>query len=218
MSQGRDCPFATWMALLDRTIARVLAFRCPESGACDVRPPMTKLHRLWLTSLVLTVLATASCQVGGAGVGTGVNAKAGFKANYLVARAALENGQFLRAERGYASLLQNAGPLEPRLRLEYAHALLRSGKYVQASDEARVVAAQLDGRGRSAALAVQATADQEIARVAINDGIADPDAIQRLVAARAGFDELLKNHPDLDPLGAMALRRKAIDVELSTIN
>ncbi|MCG6901826.1 MAG: hypothetical protein LJE68_04010 [Rhodobacter sp.] len=179
---------------------------------------MFRPFHLKVASLALIVAATASCQVDGPRIGASVTARAGFKANYLVARAALENGQFTKAERGYAGLLKKAGPLEPRLRLEYAHALLRAGKYAKASDEARVVASQLQGRGRSAALAVQATADQEIARGAINKGLADADAIQRLVAARAGFDEMLKNHPDLDPLGALALRRKTIDVELSTIN
>ena len=147
-----------------------------------------------------------------------VAGKAGFKANYLVARTALEKGQFGKAERGYANLLKQAGPLEARIRLEYAHALLRGGKWEEASGEARLVASLLTGRGRSAALSVQATADQEFARRAINKGIVDSNAIQRLISARDGFDEVLKNHPDMDPLGALALRRKAIDVELSTIN
>jgi len=176
--------------------------------------PMIRLRGIILG---LSVVSLAACQVGAPNLGASVS-RAGFKASYLVARVALEKGQFARAERGYASLLKRAGPLEPRIRLEYAHALLRAEKFEHASDEARVVAAQLDGPGRSAALAVQATADQEIARAAINRGVADSDAVQRLVAARSGFDELLKNHPELDPLGAMALRRETIDVELSTIN
>ena len=166
--------------------------------------------------LGLAILATASCQVDGPSL-TASASRAGFKANYLVARTALENGQYRKAERSYASLLKKAGPLQPRLRLEYAHALLRAGKFSKASEEARIVASQLKGRGRSAALAVQATADQEIARAAINRGVSSADAIQRLVAARSAFDELLANHPDMDPLGAMALRRKTIEVELTTI-
>jgi len=174
---------------------------------------MSAKSRLRAVALICVAFATASCQVE---TPTAVN-RAGFKSNYLVARAALEKGQYLKAERGYASLLKKAGPLEPRIRLEYAHALLRSGKFEKASSEARVVASQLDGRGRSAALAVQATADQEIARNAINRGIADADAVQRLVSAKGAFDELLSKHPDMDPLGALALRRRTIDVELSTI-
>ncbi len=172
--------------------------------------------RLRAVLVALAVLATAACQVNGPSLGAAAS-RAGFKANYLVARVALEKGHFGKAERSYKALLKKAGPLEPRIRLEYAHALLRNGKFERASDEARIVAAQLDGRGRAAALAVQGTADQEIARRAINKGVADADAIQRLVAARSAFDELLENHPDMDPLGAMALRRKTIDVELSTV-
>jgi len=185
-----------------------VARKLPESELL-----MPVLFRLRTVALIFVVLATASCQMETSSV---VN-RVGFKANYLVARAALEKGQYLKAERGYASLLKKAGPLEPRIRLEYAHALLRAGKYEKASGEARVVASQLEGRGRSAALAVQATADQEIARAAINRGVADADAVQRLVSAKGAFDELLSKHPDLDPLGALALRRRTIDVEMSTI-
>jgi len=169
-----------------------------------------------IAALALIVLAGAGCKPG-IGPGASVASRAGFKANYLVARVALESGQYTKASRGYASLLKNAGSLEPRLRLEYAHALLREGKFDKASDEARVVASQLKGRGRSAALAVQATADQEIGRAAINRSELTADAIQRLVAARDAFDEVLKNHPDLDPLGGLKLRRRTLDVELSTI-
>lgn len=166
--------------------------------------------------LAIAVLTLAACQPG-AGPGAGVVNRVGFKANYLVARAALEKGQYPKASRQYASLLGKAGPLEPRIRLEYAHSLLREGKFDKASDEARVVASQLDGRGRSAALAVQATADQEIGRAAINRSEMTAEAIQRLVSARDAFDEVLAKHPDLDPLGGLKLRRKTLDVELSTI-
>ena len=175
---------------------------------------MPLLPGLRPVAFALIAFALASCQT----VGSKPSAsRASFKSNYMVARTALEGGQYTKAVRGYASLLKQSGPLQPRIRLEYAHALLRAGKYEKASEQARTVSTQLEGRGRSAALAVQATADQEIARNAINRGRASADAIQRLVAARAAFDELLKNHPDMDPLGALALRRKTIDVELTTI-
>lgn len=167
-----------------------------------------------IAALALAVLALASCQTV---PGASVAGRAGFKANYLVARSALEGGQYAKASRQYASLLKTAGPLGPRIRLEYAHALLREGKFDRASDEARVVASQLEGRGRSAALAVQATADQEIGRAAINRSEMTADAVQRLVSARDAFDEVLKKHPDLDPLGGLKLRRRTLDVELSTI-
>lgn len=176
---------------------------------------MLPKSRAAAVSLLISTALLMGCQVDSP---LPTASKAGFKANYLVARTALERGQFGKAERSYANLMKQAGPLQARIRLEYAHALLRGGKFEKASGEARQVASELTGRGRSAALAVQATADQELARRSINKGIADSAAIQRLIAARDGFDELLKNHPDMDPLGALALRRKAIDVELSTIN
>jgi len=175
---------------------------------------LSALSRSAVTAFV--ALTLAACQPGST-PGAAVSSRVGFKANYLVARVALEKGQYAKASRQYASLLAKAGPLESRIRLEYAHALLREGKFEKASDEARIVASQLEGRGRSAALAVQATADQEIGRDAINRSVMTAEAIQRLVSARDAFDEVLTKHPDLDPLGGLKLRRKTLDVELSTI-
>ncbi len=166
--------------------------------------------------LVIAAMLLASCQGSGSNSGTSVS-RAGFKNNYMVARAALEGGDYAKASRQYASLLRKAGPLEARLRLEYAHALLRDGKYRKASDEAKRVALALQGPGRSAALAVQGTADQEIARAAIARGRGGANAADRLISARAAFDEMLANHPELDPLGAMAQRRAVIDQELAAI-
>lgn len=169
-------------------------------------------------SAALALCLLASCQSDGVLPALSTSgAQAGFKQEYLVARAALEKGQFSKAVRGYQGLLGQAGPLEPRLRLEYAHALLRAGKFEKSSEEARVVAAQLDGLGRSAALAVQATADQEIVRRAIDKGRVTPEVFERLVAARLGYDEVLSTHPQLDPLGSLALRRRLLDIEESTL-
>ena len=50
-----------------------------------------------------------------------------FRAQYAVAREALEQGHYEKANRSYARLLEQAGPLTPRIRLEYAHLLLRKG-------------------------------------------------------------------------------------------
>lgn len=172
--------------------------------------PHPGLIRIGVLAIVL--VAVAACQPGAVST-----SRAGFKKNYLVARTALEGGQYAKASRQYASLLNRAGPLQPRLRLEYAHALLRDGKYDRAAREARVVAGELQGAGRSAALMVQGTADHEAARAAISRGRTGLDEINRLKAARAALDEALAKHPELDPLGAMAARRKTIDLELSAI-
>ncbi|MDJ0626855.1 MAG: hypothetical protein QNJ44_01235 [Rhodobacter sp.] len=163
-------------------------------------------------AMALAILAVASCQTGGVSA-----SRAGFKKNYLVARTALEGGQYAKAARHYAGLLNRAGPLQSRLRLEYAHALLRDGKFDKAAREARRVVGELTGSGRSAALMVQGTADHESARAAISRGRSGLNQINQLKAARAALDEMLKNHPELDPLGAMAVRRKTIDLELGAI-
>ena len=170
-----------------------------------------------ILTLLLGAVALVACQLDSPGV-TPSARNAGFKDNYTVARTALEKGQLGKAERSYKNLMLKSGPLEPRIRLEYAHVLLRAGKFEAASGEARVAASMLEGRGRSAALAVQATADQEIVRQAINAGSAGAGEQQRLIAAKDAFDEVLKAHPDLDPLGSLALRRKTIDVELASLN
>lgn len=165
-----------------------------------------------LAVLAVAAMALASCKPGEVST-----SRAGFKKNYLVARTALEGGQYAKASRHYASLVRTAGPLQPRMRLEYAHALLRDGKYDAAAREARVVAGELQGAGRSAALMVQGTADHEAARADISRGRSGLDQINRLKAARAALDEAITRHPELDPLGAMAARRNTIDLELSAI-
>ena len=167
--------------------------------------------------LCLGALTMVGCQLDGP-MSSPTARNAGFKDNYTVARTALEKGRFAKAERSYRDLLLQAGPLEPRVRLEYAHVLLRAGKFAEASGEARVVAAMLDGKGKAAALAVQATADQELVRAAIAEGRIDVDARQRLTAAKEGFDFVLDEHPELDPIGALALRRQTLDSEMSAIN
>lgn len=158
-------------------------------------------------------LVLAGCQAG-----TGETGRASFKSNYTVARTALEKGQFDRAARHYSDLLPASGPFEARVRLEYAHALLRSGDFASASAEARRVAQSSQGAARSAALAVQGTADQELARAAILKGQSGPDVAKRLKSAQAAFGELLNKNPELDPLGAMAVRLKTVDLELAALN
>lgn len=150
---------------------------------------------------VLALGLLAGCQ--SSGVET---SRAGFKANYIVARTALEQGQFDKAARGYKALLSDAGPLEPRVRLEYAHALLREGKFSKAADEARLVAAGLSGPGRSAALAVQGTAEHELAMANIAKGRTGAATIALLQSARFALQEMLSVSPELDPNGSMRAR------------
>lgn len=167
-------------------------------------------------ALLSLCVAVSACQDGGAGSGAEASRK-GFKSNYNVARSALEKGQFAKASRHYADLLPRSGPFKPRVRLEYAHALLREGKFDLAAAEARKVASQLDGAARSAALAVQGTADQEWARARLTRGQTGTDVATRLRAARTAFDEVLQKNPELDPLGALEVRRKSVELELASL-
>lgn len=150
----------------------------------------------------LAILALASCEGGPFGAQT-------FRAQYAVARTALETGEYATASRAYLRLMEEAGPLEPRLRLEYAHVMLRAGEYEAASEQARYLAQRSTGVARAAALAVQGTADHERARAALASG--DGAGGMRLLrSAAAAIGTVLKEQPGLDPLGALATRQKEI--------
>jgi len=159
------------------------------------------------------VLAVAGCKPGG----LIDNSRAGFKSNYMVARTALERGEHTKAARHYKAMLREAGPLEPRIRLEYAHALLREGKYTKAAAEARIVADELTGAGRAAALAVLGTAEHEAARAAISKGRTGSRQIDMLRTAQAALTEMLALNPELDPTGGMQARLTEIARELQAI-
>ncbi|MCP5074286.1 MAG: hypothetical protein GY947_13490 [Rhodobacteraceae bacterium] len=161
-----------------------------------------------LCALVLTPVA---CDT------TGTTNRSGFKNGYQVARNALEAGRYDKASRAYAKLVDNAGPLENRVRLEYAHSLLREGRYLDASNQARAVANSEKGASRSAALSVQGSADHEYARSVLALGQDRDVAKSRLKSAKAALDEMLKKNKELDPLGTMVKRRKAIKVELAAL-
>ena len=131
---------------------------------------------------------------------------AGFQANYFAARTALESGNYTGAASRYDAMLANAGPLESRLRLEKAHALLRADQYAAAETEAAVVAAAHADNRRAAALAVLGTAAHRQAQVAMANGDFGPGTVAHLRRAEAALDEMLRTAPDLDPLGSMAER------------
>lgn len=132
-----------------------------------------------------------------------------FQRDYAVSRNALEMGRFDQAARGYGRLIEKAGRYEPWIRLEYAHALLRSDRYAEAAQEARAVAATQTGTFRSAALAVQGTAEHELGMAATG-----PDGRARLMSAQAALAEVLKNDPQIDRLGTLRMRKAQIDRQL----
>jgi len=141
----------------------------------------------------------------------------GFKGKYQVARNALESGAYSKAIKSYKILMKESGPLTSRVRLEYAHALLRANLFEQAAHEARILSGSETGDARIAALAVQATADHEMARAAMANGARDASVKDRLIAARTAFDIVLKRGKTFDPLGALAERRRVITGEISAL-
>lgn len=142
---------------------------------------------------------------------------AGFKSEYLVARNALEGGKYAQAVKLYAALLDRSGPLSPRVRLEYAHSLLRDNQFDEALQQARIVAENQTGTGRLAAMAVVGTAEHEIALIALEKGKSGAAVKKRLLAARAAFDEVLKAGKTMDPIGAIAARRSEVNQQLASL-
>lgn len=166
-------------------------------------------NRLVAYGLGAVVLFTAACAVEPSSKGKN------FKGRYLVARDALETGSYKKAISSYKTMMPEAGPLEARLRLEYAHSLLRSDQFIEAGREARLVAANQQGAGRLAALAVQGTADHEAALAALAAGQNDSVTKARLAAAGSALDEVLKDRQTFDPLGTLTQRRAAIKTTLA---
>ncbi|MEP4037191.1 hypothetical protein [Pseudophaeobacter sp.] len=153
--------------------------------------------------------------LGSCGESTG-SGSGGFHSKYSVARNALESGDYARAKRSYQRLIAEAGPLAPRLQLEYAHAELRAGNYAEAARIAGDLARSQSGEARGAALAVQGTAQHEQALGLLAKGEGKP-AKALLTQARAALSEVLKSATDLDPLGAMAGRRAQIEASLQKL-
>lgn len=139
-----------------------------------------------------------------------------FRAQYAVAREALESGQYEKAGRGYLRLMEQAGPFAPRLRLEYAHVLLRKGDYAQAAAQAATLVQGQTGAARGAALSVKATAEHEIALQFLAQGNR-AEAKRYLESADAGMAEVLKKNPELDPIGSLAARRASIKVRKAAL-
>ncbi len=173
---------------------------------------MTGRQILRIGAGVILAVTLASCDESAATAPSGK----GFKTQYLAARAALESGNYAKANRSYARLLPTAGPLTARIRLEYAHSLLRGGDLKAAEEQAALLVGSQSGVARGAALAVQGTALHELALASLSRGEAELGKAQ-LSAAKTAIDDVLKNHPTLDPLGALAGRQASIAVRLKAL-
>ena len=142
--------------------------------------------------------------------------KQSFQSQYNFARNALEKGNYDTANRAYTRLLKQAGPLDGRIRLELAHSYLRAGDFSGAASMASNVAESNQGTARSAALSVQGTAEHEIGLRLLAKGNTK-DGAARLTSAQKAIGEVLKTHPSLDPLGALAGRQASIAVRLKDL-
>jgi hypothetical protein len=156
----------------------------------------------------LALMALAGCQAMSGPTGGDVVGSRGapFKSGYLSARSALEGGKYDRATRDYAALLDRAGPAEPRVRLEYAHALLRANRFDEASSHARLVALSQTGGLKTAALAVQGTAEHELARQTLLSQADSNNARAHLQAAETALAAALAAGGETDPTGGLQLR------------
>lgn len=156
-----------------------------------------------LSICFLCISALAACEPGKISQSTDIQRK------YSSARAALEQGNYDLAVRNYAALIPSSGPLEPRLRLEYAHALLRAERNDEAAKVALALAQGQSGTNRAAALAVAGTALHESALTDLRAGHR-AETRETLRRADAALAEMLRLDPSLDPLGAMQSRRNEI--------
>lgn len=160
--------------------------------------------------LGLSVFMISSCaEMGSVG-------QKSFQSQYTSARSALEQGDYDKSSRAYRALLPDAGELQPRVQLELSHSYLRAGNFAAASKEASRLAGAQNGKGRAAALSVQATADHEMGLQALAKGDAKAGK-SYLMQADVALTELLQTNPDLDPLGGMAGRKANIKTRLETL-
>jgi len=160
----------------------------------------------WVLGLALVL---GSC-------GENMSSGSGFQSRYAVARNALETGDYERARKAYLKLISQAGPLTPRLQLEYAHAELRAGNFAEAASAASNLAQSQSGTARGAALAVQGTAQHELGLILLSQDQTAAGKAQ-LVTAQKALSEVLKSHADLDPLGGMAGRKASIAARLKAL-
>lgn len=166
-----------------------------------------------LNALCLVVVASGllACEAAGTLAGGGP------RSDYLVARQALESGNYPLAIRRYETLIAQMGPGESaRLQLEYAHSLLRANRFDDAIQAAGPLAARHPDSIQASALAVRGTARHEAARLAMERG-ENAQARALLEAARADLAAFLQRHSTLDSAGSMRARSELIAADLGSL-
>lgn len=156
------------------------------------------------------VLFLGACEAAGTLTGGGA------QSDYLVARQALETGNYDLAIRRYERILSTMSPTSAsRLQLEYAHALLRGNRFEDAMNAAEPLIASRDGVIRASALAVRGTARHEAARLRLDQGLNDPVTQALLIGAREDLSAFLADHGDLDSAGSMRARQQLLTAEIT---
>lgn len=174
---------------------------------CELRPLFVLARLVWRPVLVLAAASlVASCEH------TGTLAGGGAQSDYLVARRALENGNYVVAIRHYERLLEELGADAGYLQLEYAHSLLRANRFDDAVRQASLLIDVHSGALRGSALAVRGTALHERARLMSVRG--DDDTRSLLERADEDLSAFLASNAELDAGGAMRARRELVRADL----
>ena len=166
-----------------------------------------------LNALFLVVVAGSllACEAAGTLAGGGA------RSDYVVARQALERGNYPLAIRRYETLMAQIGAGEStRLQLEYAHSLLRANRFDDAIQVAEPLAARNPDSIQASALAVRGTARHEAARQAIERG-EHAQARVLLEAARGDLAAFLQSHAGMDAAGSMRARAELIAADLRSL-
>lgn len=137
--------------------------------------------------------------------------------DYMVARQALETGNYSLAISRYERLLGQAGDAAGRLQLEYAHSLLRGARYEDAITVATALIDTQSGSLQGSALAVRGTAQHQIVRVKLASGENGPEQRARLLAAQSDLTSFVRNHAKLDAASAMKARLEMIAADLKEV-
>jgi len=172
--------------------------------------PLTRSPAPWsAVGLLAAALALSSCESAGTLPGGGA------RSDYLVARQALETGNYALAVRRYEVLIARSAPgTARRLELEHAHSLLRADRHEEAIRVASGLIGAADGSIRGSALSVRGTARHEAARLRLDRGDRGAGTRDLLTAARGDLTAFLDRHSELDAAGSMRARLELIAADL----
>jgi len=161
---------------------------------------------------LVILMGLAACEAAGTLAGGGA------QSDYLVARQALETGNYDLAIRRYARLIDGMeAQRASRLQLEYAHALLRGDQYQAAAEAANGLIQSNEGSIGASALSVRGTARHEAARSLMAQGQSDDATRALLVGAREDLTAFLAQHSSLDTSGSMRARVQLIAADLQAL-